>query len=215
MPSSSSSPDSCRQLRKDARSGEILSAALGVFHAKGFAAATIADVARAAGVANGTVYLYFPSKQDLFKAVVCDLVAPNIERIEEAALAQPTPTAQLRTALELWAAAMQNGRGCLAKLLIAEAGNFPDMVAFFRREVSERVRQMLRQIIEAGVACGEFRPCDVVAVVRMLTASLVMASVWQYTLPEDTDFPTGPSSLVSPMLDVVFNGIATHRDCTP
>ena len=107
---SSQSPNSSRQLRKDARAHEILTAALNVFQTRGFAAATIADVAQAAGVANGTVYLYYPSKVDLFKAVVRELMAPGIERIEEAALALPTPAEQLRAALEQWSAVMQKNR---------------------------------------------------------------------------------------------------------
>ena len=199
-----------RQLRKDARAQEILTAALGVFQARGFAAATIAEVAQAAGVANGTVYLYYPSKQDLFKAVVRDLMAPSIERIEEAALAAATPIEQLHVALEQWSTIMDRNGGCLTKLLVAEAGNFPDLVEFFRREVSSRVRRMLKCILSDGVASGAFRPCDIPAVIRILTASVVMSSLWRNALPEEPEFAVTPLALLPSLLDVVLNGITSE-----
>src|SRR5438046_9592661 len=72
--------------RKDARPGEIVAAALEVFGERGFAATKLADVARHAGVTKGTVYLYFESKEALFKAVVRDTIVPVIARAD--ALAQ-------------------------------------------------------------------------------------------------------------------------------
>src|SRR2546428_7615210 len=72
--------------RKDARPGEIVAAALDVFGERGFAATKLADVARRAGVTKGTVYLYFDSKEALFKAVVRETIVPVIAKGE--ALAQ-------------------------------------------------------------------------------------------------------------------------------
>src|SRR5690349_24617191 len=59
-----------RQRRKEARPQELLDAALELFVEKGFAATRSEEVAARAGVAKGTLYLYYPSKEDLLKAVV-------------------------------------------------------------------------------------------------------------------------------------------------
>ncbi|NCS61615.1 MAG: TetR/AcrR family transcriptional regulator, partial [Rhodoferax sp.] len=59
-----------RTRRKEARPGELLAAALDLFVEKGFAATRVEEVAQRAGVSKGTLFLYFPSKEDLFKAVV-------------------------------------------------------------------------------------------------------------------------------------------------
>ena len=64
--------------RKDARPGEIVAAALACFAERGFAATRLDDVARRAGVTKGTLYLYFPNKEELFKAVVRQAIVPNI-----------------------------------------------------------------------------------------------------------------------------------------
>src|SRR5262245_25941565 len=72
------------QRRKDARPAEILDAALACFKERGFAATRLEDVAAKAGVTKGTIYLYYPSKEELFKAVVRGALVPNIERLEAA-----------------------------------------------------------------------------------------------------------------------------------
>ena len=59
-----------RERRKEARPGELLDAALDLFVEKGFAATRAEEVAARAGVSKGTLFLYFPSKEELFKAVV-------------------------------------------------------------------------------------------------------------------------------------------------
>ena len=60
--------------RKDARPQEILDAALSVFAEKGFAAARMDDIAVRARVSKGTIYLYFASKEAVFKALVQEMV---------------------------------------------------------------------------------------------------------------------------------------------
>jgi AcrR family transcriptional regulator len=60
--------------KRATRRGQILKAALEVFSRKGYAAATIPEIARAAGVAAGTIYLYYPSKRELFVAVITNFI---------------------------------------------------------------------------------------------------------------------------------------------
>src|SRR6266853_5017395 len=67
--------------RKDARPGEIVAASLACFAERGFAATRLEDVARRAGVTKGTVYIYFPNKEELFKAVVREALLPHLDRV--------------------------------------------------------------------------------------------------------------------------------------
>src|SRR5260370_7750478 len=66
------------QRRKQARPGEILTAALELFVERGFTATKLADVARRAGVTKGTVYLYFDGKEALLKAIVRQTIVPAL-----------------------------------------------------------------------------------------------------------------------------------------
>src|SRR5215831_19897546 len=83
--------------RKEDRPGEIIAAALACFAERGFAATRLDDVAHRAGVTKGTLYLYFPNKEELFKAVVAQALVPNLERGEAllSEAAEPQSTAAL------------------------------------------------------------------------------------------------------------------------
>ncbi len=71
-----------RTRRKESRPNELLEAALELFVERGFAATRLEDVASRAGVSKGTLYLYFESKEELFKAVVRSGILPVIENAE-------------------------------------------------------------------------------------------------------------------------------------
>ncbi|MDR3409439.1 MAG: TetR/AcrR family transcriptional regulator [Formivibrio sp.] len=199
-----------RQRRKEARPGEIIAAALAIFHAKGFAASKIEDVARVAGVTKGTVYLYFSSKEALFKAAIRETILPNLDRIKETALAETTARAQLYSAVRLWTAGMSTCRGSTSKLMIAEAGNFPELAEFYRDEVSGRVRRMLSDIIEYGIAQNEFRPCDPAMLARILCGPIVLSNIWRHTFVDPHENQPDMDALADSLLDVVLNGIVSH-----
>jgi AcrR family transcriptional regulator len=118
--------------RKEARPHEIARAALEVFAQTGFAAARRDDVLLRAGVSKGTLYLYFPSKEELCKAVVRAAILPNLARAERASARHRGPQAALRGArLELIARRIRRSRlGAVPKLVLAEASNFPDLARF-------------------------------------------------------------------------------------
>src|SRR5262252_7462295 len=81
--------------RKTARPAEILDAALAAFAERGFAATRLDDVAARAGITKGTLYLYFSSKEELFKAVVRQQLVPNIERAEAMVAGSAAPSFDL------------------------------------------------------------------------------------------------------------------------
>ena len=126
--------------RSEARPGEIVQAALEVFAEKGFAAAKLDDIARRAGVSKGALYLYFETKEDIFRAVVRQAVAPNFDVVEAmlAHATMPFPDL-LRLAVGRIVAVVGRSRiGAVAKLVIGESRNFPELARVWHDEVISR-----------------------------------------------------------------------------
>jgi len=123
--------------RKDERPAEIVSAALNLFVERGFMATKLDDVAKQAGVSKGTVYLYFQNKEDLFRAVVQEMVLPEIERIEKVISSHRGSAEDLlrRLVKQWWQNVGESRLSGIPKLIIAEAGNFPGLAQFFVEKV--------------------------------------------------------------------------------
>ena len=139
-------PQSKRERRKDARPAEIVSAALALFAERGFAETKLEDVAKAAGIAKGTVYLYFATKEDLFRAVVRQELLPNLERIEGAAATHTGSCGDLlRVLASVFIEVMESNLGSIPKLVMAEAGNFPEIATFYADEVVARGLRAVRR----------------------------------------------------------------------
>jgi AcrR family transcriptional regulator len=143
-----------RLRRKDARPGELMSAALKVFGERGFAATRLEDVAKRAGVSKGTVYLYFDSKEALFKAAVESAILPALEAGESLAADRTQPPAESLRAFIFWwwEKVGASDIGALPKLLVAEIGNFPELGTWFHDNLILRGKRAAAAIIERGVA---------------------------------------------------------------
>ena len=170
--------------RKDARPAEIVDAALDLFVEKGYAATRLDDVAARAGVSKGTLYLYFESKEALFQAVVRETIVPLLAQGSQAIARHAGSRAELLRALfaEWWARFGATRLAGISKVVMAEAGNFPELGAFFQREVVAPGLELYRQVIEAGVASGEFRAVDTDYVVRVMQSPLVLLSIWNQSI---------------------------------
>ncbi len=167
--------------RKEARPAEIVEAALELFSEKGFAAARLDDIAARAGVSKGALYLYFETKQDLFAAVVRDAVAPNLAAVEQLADDIALPFAELAPLL-LGRAARVLGDARLsgvAKMVIAESRNFPDLARIWHDDVVSRALGLLARIIERGQERGEVRPGDPRIHALSLAGPMMMGTLWR------------------------------------
>ncbi|MGY2050007.1 TetR/AcrR family transcriptional regulator [Methylobacterium sp. JK268] len=177
-----------RQRRKEERPGEILEAAFEEFAQNGFAATRLDDVAARAGITKGTIYVYFPSKEDLFVATFKEMVRPTMENI--AALTEsPQGTAMgiLRTHFRFvyeHMVADRRGRE-LMRLLMGEGGRFPALAARWHDEVIGPAMDRMRAVIRYGVDRGEFRPGLEAAYPHLLFSPVMMAATWT-TLFGDT-----------------------------
>ncbi len=172
-----------RERRKEARPGELLAAALALFVEKGYAATRAEEVARRAGVSKGTLFLYFASKEELFKAVVRENLAGRFPEWEAEfdAYTGSTPD-MLRYAMRMWwqriGATPASG---ITKLMMSEAVNFPELAAFYQHEVIEPGQELIRRILQRGVDRGEFRPIDMEHGVYLVLAPMLFLMSWKHS----------------------------------
>lgn len=204
------------QRRKEARPQEILDAALAVFAEKGFAAARLDQVARAAGVSKGTLYLYFDSKEALFEAVVRSAIVPRIASAE--ALLQEhrgSATEFLRKLYGMFATLMADPQvAAIPKLVIAESGNFPDLARFYLREVVGRGLQLMQAVLELGATRGEFRKVNAAHVTRLMIAPVLFLALWRTSLGRHDRTPLNGEQFLADALDLLVQGLAV-RDAGP
>lgn len=202
-------PSSPRQRRKQARPAELLAAALDVFVERGFAAARMDDIARRAGVSKGTVFLYYESKQALFRAVVQEAVLPHLaagEALLEQAEADP---AELLRALLLryWQVLGDARLGGIPKLVMAEAGNFPEIAAFYHEHVVQRGRALFIAVLERGMQAGVFRPGDPAVLCHLAIAPLMFSCLWRESLGCCDVQQIDPEIYVQTHLDMFMRGL--------
>jgi AcrR family transcriptional regulator len=163
-----------------ARRQAILDAALTVFAERGYEAARLDDVAARAGVAKGTLYLYFRDKEALFEALVRGAVSPMLDKVGAFAAA---PDAKAADILQFFFAVFRQevlgtNRKLLLRLIISEGPRFPALAEFYYREVVSRGLQMVRGVARKGFADGEFAGDAVARFPQLLIAPLLMAVVW-------------------------------------
>ena len=173
-----------RARRKQARPGELLEAALELFVEKGFAATRAEEVAARAGVSKGTLFIYFPSKEDLFKAVVREnLVRHQTEGAEEIARFEGNTPALLEyLMLEWWRRYGATKASGISKLVMSEASNFPDLARFFQEEVVTPGHAMIRSVLQRGIDRGEFRSVDLLLTVHSVLAPLLFLVTWKHSM---------------------------------
>lgn len=197
--------------RKESRPAELLAAALDCFVERGFAATRLDDVAARAGVSKGTLYLYYAGKDELFMAVVRENIIPLIDEFRrEVTVSSATSTELLRRfLLGWWERAGETKLAGIAKLIVAEAGNFPDVARFFHEEVTLPNHQLLAGIIERGIRSGEFRPVDTEATAQLLLAPLVLRAIWNHSIqPCCADIcPVSNERMLTTHLDMVIQGL--------
>ncbi len=198
------------QRRKEERPSEILAAALETFVEHGYAATRLEEVARRAGVTKGTLYIYFESKEALFKAVVRANIVPILVTAEQIAgneaAAPPQVLRQLVT--NWWEGMNASHLAGLPKLVMSEATNFPELAQFWFDEVVVRGRQVFAEVLRRGIARGDFRAMDVDLAVRMILAPILMAAIWKHSFLacEKSGFPVEPYLETS--MDIFLRGAA-------
>jgi AcrR family transcriptional regulator len=197
--------------RKQARPGEILDAALQIFAEKGFAAARMEDIAARAGVTKGTIYLYFPSKEEVFKTLVRKHVGETLAGAAQQATSFKGTAREFLAAFFAAIAQMiihHGERAVLPKIIISESGNFPELARFWRTEVIDKALGMLSGVIAKGIARGELRDLPPDYVARLCVAPIILSIIWRTTIAPTDHVAFDYQKFLSLHLDVLLNGLA-------
>ncbi len=197
--------------RKDARPQELLAAGLDLFVERGFAATRLEDVAKMAGVSKGTLYLYFANKEELFKAVVRENILPTLGAAEELIATFEGSSADLfRKIIQTWWQRVGHTKASgITKLMIAEAGNFPDVASFYHEEVILRSDALLTRVLARGIDSGEFRISNDVHTIRVLVSPILMLMLWQHSFEACQNPPINPVTYIEHFIDLCLHGMLT------
>jgi AcrR family transcriptional regulator len=183
MSAFSSDPCLFRRRRKEARPAELLEAALTLFVEKGFAATRSEEVAKAAGVSKGTLYLYFPSKEELLRAVIQHFLGTEIETgIQEAAAADgPTAQAMEQLLVRWWTRIYEGPASGVFKLVITEVRNFPEIGEFWVERVVAPGHAIVSGLLQRGIARGEFVVDDVDSAVHSILMPMILMCMHKHS----------------------------------
>ncbi len=201
-----------RQRRKEARPSEIMAAGLKAFSERGFAATRLEDVAEAAGVSKATIYLYFESKADLLKAILREVVGPRMGELEGIIRSFDGPTPDLLRAIYGRASAVVSSNEVrpILKLIVSEAGNFPDIAKFYWTEIASRGLHTFAHLIERGIERGEFRRCNPIATAQSVIFPLLMNALATEVFGSMPEFNT--DTFHPSHLEFVLRGLAANGE---
>lgn len=203
--------------RKDARPGELLSAALDLFVERGFAATRLEDIARVAGVSKGTLYLYFSGKEDLFRAVVRESLLPVLGEAEVLVSNFNGDSIELfRLIIHGWWERIGNTRlSGISKLVMSESGNFPELASFYHQEFIARGMAMIASLLERGMARGEFRTISAHQLTQVILAPLMMIMMWKHSFGISKLDPISPENYLNNMIDLCLHGLLNNSSPKP
>lgn len=206
-----------RQRRKESRPQELLDAALALFVEKGYTATRAEEVARRAGVSKGTLYLYYPSKEELFKAVVRQNLGRLIAEGKELAGQFEGSTSALlaRLLLTWWQRIGDTPAAGIHKIMLAEVRNFPELAQFYTDEVIVPADRLLGDAVQRGIDRGEFRPLPVHEVAHALMAPLIFMAVHRHSFgacPVHGGIELDASVMLQTHLDLVLRGLEVRAE---
>jgi AcrR family transcriptional regulator len=200
-----------RERRKEARPGELLDAALDLFVEKGFAATRSEEVAVRAGVSKGTLFLYFPSKEELFKAVITENISGRfLEWNDEFEVFEGSTPDMLRYCMTSWWERVGSTRVAgITKLMMSEGRNFPALAEFYQREVVQPGHTLLRRILQRGIDRGEFAPVDIDHGIYLIVAPMIFLMLWKHSGSTciDPNVEFDPQTYLALQTETVLHGL--------
>jgi AcrR family transcriptional regulator len=204
--------------KPESRPDDILDGALVEFRRRGFAGARIEDIAKHAGLSKGTIYLYFDSKEEMLKALVRRSVSPIAEALKNIADhvgENPEKKAAeiLRSMLMIVGNRLSDNKtSSIPLLIIGEAGNFPELAVFYRREVIDVTIGALSTVFKRGVKSGEFMKHNADLAIRSLMSIVIMQIIWNGVFASKDDAEISMKSLINSHLDIFLNGTLRHQE---
>jgi len=213
------SPSPVRRRRKQARPQELLNAALELFVEKGFSATRSEEVATRAGVSKGTLYLYFPSKEELFKAVVRTNLASLIAEGQHIADQFEGSSAQLLRLLmhTWWQRVGDTHAGGIFKIVITEVRNFPELAQFYTDEVIVPAHRLISGTLRRGIERGEFRAVPLDEATHTLIAPLLFQALHKHSVGACPVLgpDVSPTRLIDTQIDLMLHGLEQRAPRNP
>ncbi|RJF92296.1 TetR/AcrR family transcriptional regulator [Noviherbaspirillum saxi] len=202
------------QRRKNARRQELLAAALELFEEKGYASTRLEDVVKRAGVSKGTFYLYFVNKEELFTMVVRENLAEAIEYTRDDIPEFSGHSADLlRCFISGWWQRVSAPRvSSIARLIVAEAGSFPELAAFYNEEVLERSVKLVSNIVARGIAQGHFTSIGPASAAQALLSPILMLMICKSSLYPYNDRAFDPESFIDSFIALILSGLVPRND---
>lgn len=200
--------------RKAERPDEIIAAALEVFVEKGFAAARLEDIAARAGVSKGAIYLYFATKEDIFRAVVEQSLAPNLQTVKNVAADGQTPFPEL---LKIFAATVSHllerqPIGGIIKVVIGESRNFPELARAWHDTLVAPALAAMTSAIATAQAREELLPGDPRSYAISLVSPLLVGVIWRETFVPIGAAPLDIPALAQQHVELWLRGVSRHPE---
>lgn len=197
----------------------LLQSALDLFVERGYDRTTCESVAVRAGVSKGTLFLYFPDKQALFRSVCRhDLERPALEGQGMLEASAGSSTEVLSHLYRLWWSHLGDGRaGRIAKLLFTDAGSFPELTSEFVDLVINASVHQLAEVIRHGIRAGTFRHVQAEAAARAMVSvtvsrALVLNSLGAQSAAEATAANIG---VADDHVDAFLEGLLIDKASSP
>lgn len=206
---SAEAPEIRPKRRKEERPDEILAAALTVFTRDGFSGARLDEIADRAGCTKGTIYVYFDSKEELFRAVVRQLIKPQYRAVDVTLADEHMDTAtRLKTFIRgAYRQIIEDPTNiAVIRLLVADGPRFPDLIATFQAEILSVGRALLQETLKRGIDRGEIRKVNLETAPQIINgpiAAEAMRRLMGGLVSIDMD------ALIDAHLDLLFNGLLT------
>lgn len=198
------------QRRKEDRPREITAAAMAEFTERGYDATPMAAVAKRAGISKGLLYVYFDTKEALFRSVVRSFVTPKLEALRQA-IDTSTLTSEefLRGPFVEFARKLPKSRvRVLVRLMIAEAHKHPDLARWYWENVVSHGLAALRILIARGVERGEFRPSALDRFPHLLISPVVFSVVWRLVFQTHQKLDT--DALIRAQVELLLDAIRAN-----
>ena len=194
------------QRRKEDRPAEITDAALATFAEKGYAQTRVSDVAKRAGVSKGLLYLYFKTKEELFKAVIRSFVSPRFEALIESMDQTESAEAFLRGPFLRFAKMLPRSPArILIRLMIAEGPKHPDLVSWYWQTIVSKAIPALGRLIQRGVDNGEFKPSAIQQFPHLLVAPVFFSTVFQMVFQDQAELDS--DAMMDAHIETVLSAI--------
>ena len=197
--------------RKEDRPQEITAAAFDAFAENGYASTRVEEVAKRAGISKGLMYLYFKTKEELFKAVIKSVVVPRIDALTTALEENELPAKEFLRgpALTFLQRIPASRVAVVIRLLIAESGRHPDLAAYYYDNVVAKGLKTLTRFIERGIANGEFRKTAVTDLPQLIVAPVMMSVIWRIVF---NDKPLDTDKLIATQMDLLIDHIKARPE---